>query len=428
MRCLDKLPIELKNHQVKAAKYLMQNNINGLLVCHPTGFGKTITALAFSVCFLDKFPASKIIFVGPVGVLEAFKKYLVDFELNLDQFEVYSYQKFHQDFENNLINCVGKGLIIDEAHNLRNMKLNIVAKMNRAGAVLECSGSARKRLLLTATPFVNELEDFIALINFIHGGFLIYRKSQLKNAGNLYKFLDKRIYYIPPNTKNSQFPDYEEHYISINMPRDYEKDYCQLIRGKIINQSGFTNPAAFYNAHRRAVNKIGRDSIYFSLKIDKTIELIGDHKGVIYSNWLEYGIDPLKKALDKKKKNYQVYTGSLTQKKKKEIINNFNMDNFQILILSSSGKEGLDLKGVRKLVVMDPVWNFSGMEQIKGRAIRYQSHTMLPPEEQFVDIYYLLLRSNTKGCISGDSVVYKFIRNKKAKQKIIDKIMASLSI
>ncbi len=62
---------------------------------------------------------------------------------------------------------------------------------------------------------------------------------------------------------------------------------------------------------------------------------------------------------------------------------------------------------------MDPVWNFAGMEQIKGRAIRYHSHIDLPEDERNVEIYYLLLVTSTKDCISGDEVVYKFVENKK---------------
>ena len=77
---------------------------------------------------------------------------------------------------------------------------------------------------------------------------------------------------------------------------------------------------------------------------------------------------------------------------------------------------------------MDPVWNFSGMEQIRGRAVRYKSHENLPKEERKVGIYYLLLVTNKKGCLSGDSVVYKIVEKKRKFQKSVEKILKSISI
>ena len=58
-------------------------------------------------------------------------------------------------------------------------------------------------------------------------------------------------------------------------------------------------------------------------------------------------------------------------REKNKIIKEFNENKFQVLIISRSGMEGLDLKEVRNVILMDPVWNYSGINQIKGRAIRY---------------------------------------------------------
>ena len=68
---------------------------------------------------------------------------------------------------------------------------------------------------------------------------------------------------------------------------------------------------------------------------------------------------------------------------------------------------------------MDPVWNYSGMEQIRGRAIRYKSHENLPKDQRKVGVYYLMLVTNKKGCLSGDSVVYKIVENKRKFQKSV---------
>lgn len=443
-KCLKDFKISLKPHQIKAVQHLMKPNIGGLLVTHPTGWGKSITAMAFAGCFLSKYKDRKVIIVGPVSITKMFEDYIINFKLDIKKFEIYSYQKFANLYEEGKIKCQGNALIIDEVHNLRNLGIfsyidntSLTSTTERASnetgirakTVLECASGAIKRLLLTATPFVNELKDFIPIINFIYGGHLIYKKNQLKDIDDLDKYLKNRVYFIPSNTKNNKdFPNYIEEYIKIPMPSQYEKDYCSLIQGKIVNKSGFKNPKSFYNAHRRAVNKIGRSEEYFSLKIKKAVKLVKNYKSVIFSNWLEYGIEPIAKELKLNNISYMVYTGSLNETKRNQIVKDFNDDKFSVLVLSSSGKEGIDLKKVRRLIVMDPVWNFAGMEQIRGRAIRYQSHIELPIKERFVEIYYLLLVTNNKKCVSGDTVVYKFIEEKKKLQHIIDRKLKKLSI
>ena len=429
--CIKDFGMKLKPHQIKAVRYLMRKDQNGLLVSHPTGWGKTITALAFAGCFLTEYKNRKVIIIAPVSVTNSFKEYAEKMEMDLDRIEIYSYQRFTNLFNDGKIICQGNAIIIDEVHNLRNFNLLSKGKEKgfRSKAALECASGTLKRLLLTATPFVNELKDFIPIINYIYGGHLIYKKNQIKTVDDIDKYLKKKIYYIPPDNKtSSDFPTYKEEYIKILMPLKYENDYCSLIEGNIVNDFGFINPKSFYNAHRRAVNKIGRSEEYFSLKIKKAISLIRESKTVIFSNWLEYGIEPIAKELDKNNISYSIYTGSLTKNKKVKIIKDFNKDLFQVLILSSSGREGLDLKKVRKLIIMDPVWNFAGMEQIRGRVIRYHSHIDLPIEERNVEIYYLLLVTTNKKCISGDEVVYKFIEEKKKLQKIIDYHLKKLSI
>ena len=79
------------------------------------------------------------------------------------------------------------------------------------------------------------------------------------------------------------------------MKKDYEEDYCRVIKGNETKGDYFEKPEAFYNAHRRAVNKIGKGKIYFSDKTKKAISLIGDKKTVIYSNWLDFGLRPILK-------------------------------------------------------------------------------------------------------------------------------------
>ncbi len=67
-----------------------------------------------------------------------------------------------------------------------------------------------------------------------------------------------------------------------------------------------------------------------------------------------------------------------------------------ILLLSSTGAEGLDLKGMRFIHIMDPYWNISRLNQIKARGIRFASHEHLNVNERNVQVY-IYLSSYPKG-------------------------------
>jgi hypothetical protein len=61
-----------------------------------------------------------------------------------------------------------------------------------------------------------------------------------------------------------------------------------------------------------------------------------------------------------------------------------------ILLISSSGAEGLSTKGVRDVHIMEPYWNWERCLQVMARAIRYYSHEHLPKDDQNVKVYIYL--------------------------------------
>ena len=367
--------------------------------------------------------------ISPANLLVNFRKEMKNYGVkNIKNYHLYSYQKFLNSFDEKQIDCRNDLLIIDEAHNLRNMNVSSNLKGLRAKAVLKCAQFSSKRVLLTATPFINGIDDFIALINILYGGIIIKSSKEIKDINNLKKYLKGRIDYIKPKKIDKNYPQYKEHEVRIAMPLDYQKKYCKLIRGYEVDDTVFQNPQSFYNANRRAVNSLGESSQYFSLKIEEALHIIKDYKSVIYSNWLDFGVKEIQKVLKNRGISHQIYYGGITEKRKIKIVDDFNDDKFQVLVISSAGKEGLDLKGVRKLIVLDPVWNWSGMKQIEGRVIRFGSHDHLPRSERKVGIYYMILQTNDPKCKSGDTVLYKIIERKKEEGKIIDKLLEDVSI
>jgi len=58
-----------------------------------------------------------------------------------------------------------------------------------------------------------------------------------------------------------------------------------------------------------------------------------------------------------------------------------------VIGITGAGAEGISLKCVRGVHIMEPYWNMVRLDQVKGRAIRICSHADLPFEERDVEIY-----------------------------------------
>ena len=58
-----------------------------------------------------------------------------------------------------------------------------------------------------------------------------------------------------------------------------------------------------------------------------------------------------------------------------------------IKILLTTGAEGIDLKNVRQVHIVEPVGILLELKQVKGRAVRVGSHLQLPEKDRTVEIY-----------------------------------------
>ena len=58
-----------------------------------------------------------------------------------------------------------------------------------------------------------------------------------------------------------------------------------------------------------------------------------------------------------------------------------------LIMITQSGAEGISLKTVRTVLIMEPFWNMVRIDQVIGRAVRTYSHIDLPPPERHVDVY-----------------------------------------
>ena len=435
-KCILNSNVSLRELQIKVINYMEENR--GLLVVHSTGCGKTLTSIGVSQCYLDKFSEKKVIFVGPASLISNFKKEMVKYGVkNYEKYTFYSYDKFLSlERKGDSVDCQNSLLIIDEAHNLRNNK------SKKYNSILNCAMKADKRLLLTATPFVNSIQDFIPLINLIYGEKVVGTLNEFNNnlvgdyiSDKIDKYSISTIKYFLHDKvdmvdciDNKYYPKEITNNLDIKMSKQYYKIFKEALAGENLYGVNFTNPERFYNGYRRVVNKTAEQ--YYSRKIKEIMPMLKQDKSILYTNWIEFGIDPVKLALENEGVSYKTFYGKVKMKDRKQIVKDFNEDKFKVLVLTKAGGEGLDLKGVRNVFILDPPWNESGIRQIIGRAIRFKSHHHLPEEERKVNIYYLRLvgPEGNDNINSGDVILYKIIKKKKEIFSLILETLKHVSI
>lgn len=91
-----------------------------------------------------------------------------------------------------------------------------------------------------------------------------------------------------------------------------------------------------------------------------------------------------KKGYFRKSADYKEYTSMLHKR-----VNDFeNHDGSLCKAIIGNIQEGVSFMNFSAVILQASWWNVSRNEQIIGRVIRFYSHAMLPPNRQYVDVYY----------------------------------------
>jgi len=94
--------------------------------------------------------------------------------------------------------------------------------------------------------------------------------------------------------------------------------------------------------------------------------------------------------------NWDYVPSSITNQLRLISPNNHYGDVVKILMITASGAEGIDLKNIRYVHLMEPYWHPVRLEQVIGRAIRICSHKDLPEELRNVKVYLYLMTLTDK--------------------------------
>lgn len=94
--------------------------------------------------------------------------------------------------------------------------------------------------------------------------------------------------------------------------------------------------------------------------------------------------------------NWKVVPSNIVTQIKTISPNNFYGEVIKILMITSSGAEGISLKNVRYVHITEPYWHPVRNQQVIGRARRICSHSDLPKELQTVEVFLYLMKFTEK--------------------------------
>ncbi len=433
----------LKPHQQRVVDRMLQDDQPGLVVAHGLGSGKSLASMAAQDAL--GMPANVIL---PAALQTNYEKerakHLVP---GTEQpIAVSSLQALSR--AGGTLPAEHPMAIVDEAHRAREVGSSTYQNLR------DSLKGTQKRMLLTASPFYNRPSDIAPLINMAAGHNVLpndqtefnkryISEKQVKPSlwgslahgakpgmeeivnpravPELKNTFKKWVDYHPGSTEG--FPTVERKNVEVPMSDEQLKVYDALMgnapawvrykvkQGLPPSKQESKDLNAFINAVRQVSNttrgfapgqtphepKI--ETAFGSLQ--NTFKENPNARAVIYSNYLESGLNPYHQKLEQAGIPHGLFTGEMPKKERDQMVRDYNEGKLKALLLSSAGGEGLDLKGTRLMQVLDPHWNNEKLRQVEGRGIRFGSHEHLPEAERKVLIEnYLATRPKRTG-LSG---------------------------
>lgn len=425
--------VQLQPHQQRILDRLKSGD-KRLLLYHGLGSGKSLSSLAAAEAAGGDYTA-----VTPASLRQNYEKEIEKFTEGSNP-EVMSYTGIGAG---KTPEKAPRTLIFDEAHRLRN------PATESAKAARNLASRAKNVLLLTGTPITNRPNDLASLIGLLHNKpmtpeqfdqqFIGYQKvypsgffkrtpgeeAVIKNEDKLRALLKGKVDYQPSKTPEGVNVSEEivkvplskeqlkiQEAIKSQMPPEWSwklnKEF-PLSRKELESLSAFmtglrqsnlstlpfrsdSNPLTAFQQS----NKLQR--AYQDLA--KELESDPRKKAIVYSNFINAGIDPYAAGLEANKVPYGIFHGGIPLKQRKQTLQDYNEGKIRALLLGPAGSEGISTKGTNLIQLLDPHWHESRTNQAQGRGLRFDSHLDLPEELKNVAVKRYIATSQDPSLLS----------------------------
>lgn len=416
----------LQPQQQRIVDRITQEDQPGLVVAHGLGSGKTLSSLAAADAL--GMPTTAVV---PASLRGNYQKEIgKHLGAEAPDIDIKSLQGAARKGPESLGH---PGLLIlDEAHRIRDP--------GSRGYQAIANTDAQKRLLLTASPAFNHPADLAALVNVAAGkpvlpgdvpgferafvgqervdpglwarlwhGAQVGGRPRLRNDPRLRKALGKWVDYYENPTGSEDFPSRRDETIRVPMTKSQREVYDTVIgkapawvqykvrMGLPPSKAESPDLNAFMTGARQAQlspavfgrgggpEDAPKQQAAFN-RLQAAIAQNPQHRAVVYSNYLEAGLQPYQHLLDENHVPYAMFTGDMDSAEREQAVRDYNEGKLRALLLSSAGSEGLDLKGTRQIQILEPHFNEEKLKQVIGRGIRYKSHAGLPEDQRNVTV------------------------------------------
>ena len=286
-----------------------------------------------------------------------------------------------------------KTIIIDEAQNIKNYNSEIAKSIKKI--------KAETKFALTGTPIENSISEIWSIFDFIMPGMLpdidIFDKKFIikefdEKANNKLNELNKIINpFILRRRKRDvikDLPEKIENNIYVELTETQKKLYLaeldnvnkqmeEIIKTGGVSQLRFMVLQLLTKLRQICINPniIYKDYKGGSGKMDEFLKVVdtmvkNSHKILIFTSFKE-ALKLAKEQLDSKKITSYVIDGSVSSKKRMELVDKFNNDDTNVFfIMLKAGGTGLNLTSADVVIHLDLWWNPQAENQATDRTHR----------------------------------------------------------
>ena len=405
----------LRDYQIIGIKWLYNIYKCGFggILADEMGLGKSIQLIYFIKQIIKEKNDAKILIVAPTSLIYNWKNEFDKFGSEL-KYKVYAENKWTREKElestenvNILITTYGllrqdlekyqsmgfELVAIDEAQNIKNINTGITKAVK--------SIKANTKVALTGTPLENSVLELWSIFDFIMPGYLASlltfgrkyniketTEEELSHLDNLNKQIKPFILRRKKKDVVKELPPKIENVIYVDLNNDQKRLYMAEVEktkkemDEILASEGFTkgnfkilqlltklrqlciSPTLIYENYKGS-----------SAKIEGIVKLIKDiiangHKILVFTSFKK-ALDMLNIELTNESISAYVIDGSVSSKKRMELVDRFNEDDTNVFLITlKSGGTGLNLTSADVVIHLDLWWNPQVENQATDRAHR----------------------------------------------------------
>lgn len=403
--CLFRSKVEPNGLQRSMVTHLIKRHKKKMALVWYPGRGKTLGVILGCECLREqlKMQKKKVVVITKAGLVSTFEGGLNQYGLSRAEIEkyyaCYSYEYVMNNLKEVLEAAENAIVVIDEVHELK------TTKGKKSSAILQVARVAKRLLVMSATPLVNNFGDIYNLGQMMTDDLAGFHAA-ISSADKLNKIKDVddmpqemvdaldeafrcKVSWtgIIENNQRVDYPHQHEVNVLIEMDPEYlaaydeaEKeqirksadDIAELFGTSLDDEKTLHKQAIFFHGLRALVNGIPGVPSQKHEFIMKELARAQETKRpvVIHSFFKTRGIHGFLPNMETMGIKHGEVSGDIPIKKRTEFVKKFNRGKLDALLITKSGATGVDLKGNSVQINYEMGWYVIQASQLLGGSQR----------------------------------------------------------